>query len=111
MEDFANLEIIYSDPGIAQNQNGSGGLFKPVDLAYVAPVDTSLYPSFGTIGEIVSAPFKAVAGGVSSVTNYIGGAVKNTYLYLIGGLVIVGVLAVVVLGAGTKFLGKAEGMR
>ena len=109
MEDFAAIDFVYSDTSpIPPSADGSPGLFQFIDLKNVAPVDPSVYPSLPNVGGIVTAPFKAIAGGISSVSNYVSGTVRNTYLYLIGGIVIIGILAVVVLGAGTKFLGKVE---
>lgn len=60
------------------------------------------------VGAVISAPFKSLAGGISSGIDSIKGTVRNTFLYLVGGILLIGILGIVLLGAGTRFMGKIE---
>jgi len=63
----------------------------------------------GGTGAIISKPVEAVKGALSGMVDSVKSTVRNTYFYLIGGIAIVGILAIVVLGAGSLFMGKMEG--
>ena len=58
---------------------------------------------------IVSKPITAATGFFSGMFDKLTSGVRNTYFYLIGGIAIVGILAIVVLGASSRFMGKMEG--
>jgi hypothetical protein len=58
---------------------------------------------------IISKPITAATGFFSGIVDSVKGTVRNTYFYLIGGIAIVGILAIVLLGASSRFMGKMEG--
>jgi len=62
------------------------------------------YGAEGAI-EAVKLPFQAVGKAYEEVKS----TTRNVFLYLIGGTAIVGILAIVLLGAGTRFMAKIEG--
>jgi len=87
------------------NEDSSPSLFHTYNIV---PDAVITLPTAKALGGIITAPFRAVAGAATSVVDYGKSTVRNTYLYLIGGIVIVGILAVFVLGAGTKFMGTVQ---
>lgn len=85
--------------------------------------DGSFLGDFTTaVGSGITYPFKAAGGAASEivgkakdvVTSAIEGTkstVRNAYLYLIGGVAIIGILAIVLLGAGSRVMSKVEGAK
>jgi hypothetical protein len=63
--------------------------------------------AYGAEGAIkaVKFPFEKVGEAYEDVKN----TTKNIFLYLIGGVAIVGILAIVLMGAGARFMAKVEG--
>lgn len=117
MEDLTFFEDIYrlEPAGTADNpsKDTASDLFQTYS---VQPVPPEQYPSLADVGDALALPFKVAAKAGSTVVDAgksavgaVTGTIKNTYLYLVGGIALVGIIAIVVLGAGTKFLGKVEG--
>lgn len=61
------------------------------------------------VGSAVQTTGGAVADTFSGAASFVTTKVRNTYLYLVGGIMIIGIVAILVLGAGSKFLSKMEG--
>jgi hypothetical protein len=63
--------------------------------------------AYGAEGAIkaVKYPFEKVGQVYEDVKN----TTKSVFLYLIGGVAIVGILAIVLMGAGARFMAKVEG--
>lgn len=61
------------------------------------------------VGSAVKTTGGAVADTFSGAANFVTSKVRNTYLYLVGGVLLIGIVGILVFGAGTRFLSKMEG--
>ncbi len=102
MEDFSSFDYVVNPPVQDKPENS---LFQTYN---VVPTTPSLYPSLSDVGDALAFPFKAASGAAKTVVSTVTGTVRNTYLYLVGGIVIIGILGIVLLGAGTRFMGKVQ---
>jgi hypothetical protein len=97
-------------------------LFRTYDIGRITPAKPSVESAgfISDVGTVAAAPFKSLAGGISSAVEYVKGGissavegvkgtVRNTFLYVIGGVALIGIIAIVLLGAGSRFMGKIEG--
>jgi hypothetical protein len=102
------------DMPFGENYGGMGAkeIFKTKNVIPVPPftIGTVATDFAGGVTSAVAVPVKAVKDTLSSVYSSVSGTIRNTFLYGIGGIVILGILAIVLLGAGTKFAGKVQGI-
>jgi hypothetical protein len=91
--------------------DSSGEIFKTSSVIPPPPFTLGIVANdfIGGAGAIVSKPVEAAKGFISGIVDSAKSTVRNTYFYLIGGIAIVGILAIVLLGASSRFMGKMEG--
>ena len=91
--------------------DSSGDMFRTNNTIPVPAFNLGIVASdfIGGAGSVASKPIEAVKGVFSGIVDSVKGTVRNTYFYLIGGVAIIGILAIVLLGASTRFMGKMEG--
>jgi len=69
--------------------------------------------TLGVVVEDIGAGVKkaggAVTGAVGGAFSAVTGSIKGAYWSLIGGVAIIGIIAIVALGASSRFMGKMEG--
>ena len=111
MEDIGFITDIWREPMppvAVDTPKPDTGLFSPVPTP--SPDATySPYPSFSDFSELFTVPAKWAAGAISSGYEAVSGTVKTTYLYLVGGVVLIGIVAIVGLGVAAKVMNKIEG--
>ena len=96
----------YDDP--EPEPTSSGSLFK----TYVAvkpvtdPVEKTGFIS--DMGNMFASPFKSVYSGIGNAVENVKGTVRNSFLYLVGGILLIGVLTLVLIGAASKFTGRIQ---
>ena len=104
------------------SDDSSQYLFKTFIVGGITPVPKPVEsPSFiSDMGTVLASPIKAVGGGISSAVEYVKGGLtstiegiktttRNTFLYIIGGVALIGIIGIVLLGAGSRFMGKVQG--
>lgn len=68
---------------------------------------------FNDLTEGVTSTVKGAGGAVADTFNGIVSGVKstvrNTYFYLVGGIALIAILAILVMGIGTRFMARMEG--
>lgn len=114
MEDLSTFQDIYRDVSdipvhtmpYNPSNNPTDSLFRFYET--LQPTDPSRFPSLSDVTGIFTETLSKVASVPSQVVGKVTSTVRNTYLYLIGGIVVVGILAIFVLGAGTKFAGTIQ---
>jgi hypothetical protein len=63
----------------------------------------------GGIGKVLEVPVEGTKTFFGGLWDKATSGIRNTYFYLIGGVALIGIIAIVALGAGTRFMGKMEG--
>ena len=102
MESFPNVDytgVPEADISDLESTAGTKAPAIPFTLGVVFEDVSSGVVSAGK--EIISVPGKIVDSVKSTV--------RNTYLYLVGGIVLIGIVAIVVLGVGSRFVKQIEG--
>jgi hypothetical protein len=93
------------------NGDSSGDIFRTQNVVPVPPFTPEVLLSdfSGGVKKVVAAPVNAVSGFISGAVDSVKSTVRNTYFYLIGGVALIAILAIVVLGASSRFMGRMEG--
>lgn len=113
MEDLTTLQDLYSEasPYITVPANGVSSVPADLFLQKMILPPPEKFPSVADIGSALTDFGGVLKSAVSYPVTAVTGTVRNAYLYLIGGIVVIGILAIFVLGAGTKFAGKIGALK
>lgn len=104
----------YLDPEIMPvNRDASPDLWKDYFNVKPVPVESekgSFIEDFSdALWKGISFPFKATGDAVGGAIDTVKSTVKNTWVYLVGGIALIGIIAIVLLGASSRFMSKIEG--
>ena len=92
--------------------------FPDVDYIWRTPKEGTATDQFKTYSPqnpdfTIGTVFKDVASGIGSVVSapidYVKSTVMNTWFYLVGGVALIGIIAIVVLGASSRVMARMEG--
>jgi hypothetical protein len=75
-----------------------------------APSETPSSDFFTDFKAMITSPVKQAKESAGSWFDKLSSSIRNSWFYLVGGLVLIGVVMIVILGAGTRFMSKVEGV-
>ena len=107
METFPDVDFpmtVSSPPPVME----PGGLFVSHN-PYIPPAAENSTDFIGDFGTMLASPFVAIKDTASGVVESVTSTVRNMYFYLIGGVAIIGILAIILLGASSRFMGRMDG--
>lgn len=110
METFPDVDFPMSDAGLF-------GSYNTVDFPQTPKPQVVLTDVSGTgkvipksedgllsdAWKVITSPFKAVKDAAVDVAEGAATKVRNMYLYLIGGIALIGIIAIIVLGSASRF--------